>query len=446
MKRLILFVIMIAMGQMIYSCSRATQSDEELSVNFADSQLQAQVEDLQEKIDDNPNNQEYRRQLATLLHENDRGLQAIKVLENGFAEDPNNIESKYLYGQIALDLGDRVKGYKAYKEVLLSSRGNDYLDRIAPEFVDAFDIQTVVNTEANEAFGNFSPDGNTIIYQSDENGKWDIFTYDLAAGTQSPVITSDAHDEHPAFSNDGSYIVYTSTKDDHRDVSYNQKLREIYRYDIEADQYLNMTTNGSNDWRPRYDNTGKYIVFVSERNDLREVNFLQKKGSIFYMENDGRFQLEVTSHDYNDGNPVIMPGSTEEEGIIYFDSDRNGSYDIFRTDFKGEDLKQITFNPDWDDVGPDINTFADKIVFYSNRNGNYELYLMNMDGSSQQKITSNPAKDLNPIFSPDGKKVLFHSDRNGNFDLYMLDLTSQQRDYTLSEVISKIDRSLNEVQ
>jgi len=429
----------------MFSCSGSKKSEEK-EIVFADEQVQQRVEDLKDKIEENPNSAIYRKQLATVYYENGEKLEAMNQLEKAFVIDPSDAEMKYMYADIALSMGDKLKAYRAYKEVLQMPSGAVYLDRIAPMFTDAFEITKVIGGPANEAFGNFSADGSKIIYQSDQNGNWDIYEYDLQAQTSKVLLATPAQEENPDFAPDGSAFVYSSTRDDHRDVDYNQKLRDIFIYRFDNQKEWNLTTNGSNDWRPRYSPDGKYIVFVSERNDLRDVPFYELFGNIFIMENDGRFQLALTNVEANNGSPCVAPGSTEDKGTIYFDSDRNGNFAIYKTDMKGEDVRQITFNPDANDVGPDISHRGDKIVFFSDRDGNYEIYLMNTDGSAQQRLTSNPADDLNPVFSPDGTKVLFHSDRDGNYDLFMLDLGRQAGTASVSEVLDNIDKAIEQLQ
>ncbi|MGD9486848.1 MAG: hypothetical protein AB7W47_02390 [Calditrichaceae bacterium] len=425
----------------LMACSGSKKSGETV-VPFENNQLQEQVENLQKQIKDNPNTLEYRRQLASLYQQNGREMDALQVLERGFAIDPNDAESKFLYAEIAASLGDNLKAFRAYKDVLQSSDGDAYLDRVAPKFADAFPLTKLISTDANEAFGTFSASGDKVVYQSDQNGNWDIFEYDIASTNITQLTNSPAHEENPVISPDGKEIIYTSTVEDHRDVDYNQKLRDIFVKDLDTGRERNLTTNGSNDWRPRYSSDGKLIVFVSERNDLRNVPFYEFHGDIFLMESDGKFQRALTKNSQNNGGACLAYGSTEENGVIYFDSNRSGAYEIYKTDMKGAKTSQITFNANSNDVSPDVSPRGDKITFFSDRDGNYEIYLMNNDGSAVQRLTSNVSDDLNPVFSPDGTRIIFHSNRGGNFDIYMLDLTKEKSTPALYEVISRIDKAI----
>jgi TolB protein len=58
------------------------------------------------------------------------------------------------------------------------------------------------------------------------------------------------------------------------------------------------------------------------------------------------------------------------------------------------------------------------IAFQSNRDGNFEIYVMNMDGSGQRRITNSPSNDITPSLSPEDTAIVFASDRSGNWEIY----------------------------
>jgi len=441
-KRIVTIVAGVLLAWMLAACSGSKSATGEYAP-FQDEMLQSRAEELHDQVDSNPNNLEYRRQLAQFYHENGRSLDALKVLESGLSIDPNDPETKIMYGEISEQMGDKRRALTAYKEVLQSSSGNAYLDRIAPKFVDAFKVTPLVATSANEAFGSFSADDSKIIYQADPDGNWDIFEYDMASGETKQLTKTPHHEEMPVYGPDGKSIAYTSTVEDHRNVEYFLKVRDIMIHNLEMDRVMNVTQNSADDWRPRFAHSGHFISFVSERDDLRDVDFGQLRSEVYIMEDDGRFQLRVTENESDDGNAVVAPGSTEEKGTLFYDSDEEGSYQIYKIQFDGTNKKRITFNSGVNDTAPDISKDGSKIAFFSDRDGNYEVYQMNADGSEQIRLTSNPADDLNPVFSGDATKVLFHSDRGGNYNLYLLDLTQSSAQPTVSDVIASIDAALS---
>ena len=78
-----------------------------------------------------------------------------------------------------------------------------------------------------------------------------------------------------------------------------------------------------------------------------------------------------------------------------------------------------------------------RIVYMTNANGSDDLSIMNQDGSNQRILTNDPHEDQAPSVSPDGKYVVFTSFRGGFPSLWRMDLeggnlkqlTDGQEDY-----------------
>jgi hypothetical protein len=424
---------------MIAGCGKAKKGSETESRATLEKESNARIAELRKNIADEPNKMEWRYQLAKEYEQMDRNAEALQTYEEALKLNPAQTDLKFNYAELALKMGERKKAFQAYKEILLGVDGQQYLSRIAPKFLDLYKVTPVIASAAPEAFGIYSADGTKIIYQTYQNNNWDIFEYDRNSQTSTQITFNTANEENPDYSPDSRLIVYTSDQDDHRDVEYNQKLRDIYVYDRGAKRETNLTTNSSNDWRPRFSRNGKFISFVSERSDLREVSPVELFSHIFMMETDGTFQQEITKGNQMDGGPVMSGSDTDP---IYFDSNRNGNYAIYKIVPGSTEAEQVTASKPYDNVAPDLNFDNSRITFFSDRDGNYEIYMMNIDGTNEQKLTSNPADDLNPIFSPDGRKILFHSDRRGNYDIYEIDLDQKNEELSLSKVLEQIDAAL----
>ena len=424
----------------IVSCGGSSKTSSETE-DLSSSEIAAseRIADLKENIADEPNNLGWRLELAQEYEAMGQNMEALKTYEGALAIDPNRSDIKYNYAELALRMGDNRKSFQAFKEILLGMDGPQCLNRISPKFLDAYDVTPVIATSAPEAYACYTSDGTKIVYQAYKDDNWSIFEYDVATQVTTQITFDTADEENPVFSSTTNVLAFTSTVDDHRDVDYNQKLRDIYTMDMQSKLLKNLTVNSSNDWKPRFSKDGKFIVFVSERNDLRNVDITDLYSNIYIMESDGSFQLQLTKVEANDGGPVLIGG---ENGTIYFDSNRNGSFDIFRMKADGSNVKQLTYGRDYNDVAPDISPDRTKIAFFSDRDGNYEIYMMTENGENEQRITSNPADDLNPVFSPDGTKILFHSNRLGNYDIFEAALDKKNDTVTISNVVAKIDAAI----
>lgn len=436
-KYLILIVLVYVLA---VSCGTGKKSNDYAGISVSEMEANERIADLREKVQDEPKNLDFRYQLSQALQEQGRDIEALRTLEDGINLIPGNSDLKYTYAELAVKLGDNFKGFTAYKEILRGSDGEQYLSRIAPKFVDTYQVTPVVSTEKQEAFAVYSNDGTKILYQMYDFDNWDIYEYNTINQENKRITIDPGDDENPVYSPSNNMITFTSTRDDFREVDYNQKLRDIYIKDLNSGLETNLTTNSSNDWKPQYSKDGKYIVFVSERDDLRDVDFTQLFSNIYSMESNGSFQLRLTTVEANDGGPAINGG---EGSPIYFDSNRNGNFGIFKMNFDGTDQKLVTTNLDFNDVSPCISPDESHIAFFSDRDGNYEIYMMNPDGSNQQRLTSNPADDVNPVFSSDGRKVLFHSNRSGNYDIYEIDLDKPMDTPPIYEVITRIEDAIS---
>ena len=109
----------------------------------------------------------------------------------------------------------------------------------------------------------WSPDGEKIVYDSDENGnELDIYTININ-GTGKTQLTSDsAKDYSPIFSPDGKKIVYMSDKSGNED---------IWVMDADGKNKVQLTTDSAKDLYPEWSPDGKKIAFYSEREGDRGI-------------------------------------------------------------------------------------------------------------------------------------------------------------------------------
>jgi Tol biopolymer transport system component len=211
--------------------------------------------------------------------------------------------------------------------------------------------------------------------------------------------------------------------------------------DLNDGYIAKLTQSVADDWLPRFDRSGNYIVFTSDRDDLRKVSYVEKNSDVFIMENDGSFQQQLTDSPANEGGACFSADGM----LIYFHSDKNGTYDIYEMRKDGSKVMTIIDNPNGNDVNPYASADGQYLVFVSDRDGNYELYRARTNGSEQQRLTFDPAVDTSPVLSADGRVVAFHSNRNGNYDIFLLNLaaSSSPTALTTSELINRLAQLAN---
>ncbi len=108
------------------------------------------------------------------------------------------------------------------------------------------------------------------------------------------------------------------------------------------------------------------------------------------------------------------------DGIVLFDSNMNGSWDIYSMDGTGGNLKRLTaqgfegFENRWPTISPDGQYFA----FSSNRSGNFNIFIQEVFGNEWWEHTHNGSNEQMPDWSP-WDQLLYVSDINGNDDIFM---------------------------
>jgi len=86
------------------------------------------------------------------------------------------------------------------------------------------------------------------------------------------------------------------------------------------------------------------------------------------------------------------------------------SYDIFRANADGTNLRRLTKTPGYDAEGT-ICPVDGSIIFTSVRDGDLELYRMDGDGKNVKRLTSTPGYDGGAFFSSDCKKIVWRASR-----------------------------------
>lgn len=113
---------------------------------------------------------------------------------------------------------------------------------------------------------------------------------------------------------------------------------------------------------------------------------------------------------------AVVPG---ENGLLAFQSDRDGDWEIYVANPDGSGQVALTDNAASDTV-PAWSPDGTRIAFTSNRDGNNEIYVMNADGSGQTRLTDNSASDSIPAWSPDGSHLAFNTNRDGYLQIYVM--------------------------
>ena len=180
----------------------------------------------------------------------------------------------------------------------------------------------VTNTKGIEKLGNWSPDGEWIVYSvivGDED-KVGIFKKN-PDGVDEVRLTENFEDHNPIWSPDGERIAFLSTRgsDD----------LDIYTLNIESNEETSITASQGNDFDFSWDPSGKRITFVSEREDNPEIFVIDISVK--------QEPIRLTDNESVEYSPLW------KENKIIFISNSDGDNDIYSmTPSDGSNQKRLT--------------------------------------------------------------------------------------------------------
>lgn len=120
---------------------------------------------------------------------------------------------------------------------------------------------------------------------------------------------------------------------------------------------------------------------------------------------------------------VVPPSATPVlpalQGIIVFESNRDGNPEIYAINLASQSMLRLTNNPATD-MQPAIAPDSLHVAYVSNQNGNNEIYVTGLNREPPVNLTNNAGDDQQPSWSPDGKWIAFTSNRDGNQEVYVM--------------------------
>ncbi|MEW6509144.1 MAG: hypothetical protein AB1432_15535 [Bacteroidota bacterium] len=199
---------------------------------------------------------------------------------------------------------------------------------------------------------------------------YNIYVANADGSEPQLLIGSNSYDAEATVSPDGRYIIFTSTRSG--DL-------ELWRYDIQTKEYLQLTNELGYDGGAFFSRDSKQIVWRASRPKGEEAENYKK---------------------------LLEQGLVEPKAL-----------NIFVADIDGKNIKQVTElkGANW---APFFHPDGKKVLFCSNHHSlneggrRFDIFMINIDGTELKQITNSGIFDSFPMFSYDGKKLVFCSNRN----------------------------------
>lgn len=265
--------------------------------------------------------------------------------------------------------------------------------------ISGFERDTVYHTKEHIEAPNWSPDGQTLIFNS--NGL--LYKIPIKGGAPEQIPTDFAkriNNDH-GISPDGTQLVISDQTETGKSL--------IYTLPIAGGTPKKITPSGPSYWHG-WSSDGKTLAYCAERNGNYDI---------YTIPVDGGEEVRLTTSEGLDDGPDYSPDGK----YIYFNSVRTGTMQIWRMQTDGTNQEQITTDElnDWfAHPSPDgkwivyVSFGTDVPAGSHPPNKDVQLRLMHLETKQVQvmaKLFGGQGTINVPSWSPDSEKIAFVSYR-----------------------------------
>jgi tricorn protease len=267
--------------------------------------------------------------------------------------------------------------------------------------------------------GDFSPDGRKMVYSPRSRdfrpekryggGQANVlYIYDLASNDAQKIT------DGPRASRDAMWIGNTVYFNSDRDGKFN-----LYGYDTSSGKTSQITSN--RDWDIRWPSSDEQSRIIYERDgelEVLDVNSRKTSHISINVPDDGvykrRRQVSVAN--------LITSYALSPKGERALFAARG---DIFSAPIEKGTPRNLTRSSDANDRYPAWSPDGKQVAFISDKSGEEEIWLVAQDGSTPpvQISSGSKAQRYSPLWSSDGKKIAF-SDSDGK--VWVLNVATKQ--------------------
>ncbi len=255
----------------------------------------------------------------------------------------------------------------------------------------------VIATTREDSRGAWSPDQNSIAFNSDRTGEMNIWLYFLKDSSTRQLTRGSGGDFQPNWSPDGKRIAFFTSRSGNAD---------IWAVDVGSGQLRQLTKSPSIDVNPFYSPDGSRIAYQSDQSGRLEVWVMGAEGAAPKQ----LTRVGVSGHFLRwtrDGRSILFrcPCSGKSQSLLV---DVEGGEPVPVAEITGG--AHMSFSPDGSRV---MDVLAHKVLWVSPlRSGAPEKVFEFDDSDSRIDY---------PVWSPDGRRVLFDRFRPQGGDIWMME-------------------------
>ena len=260
--------------------------------------------------------------------------------------------------------------------------------------------EQLTHNSFDNRYASYNSEGNLIIFESNRDGHWQIYSMDVNGNHQKKLFNSKANDRRPTWHPSKNIILFESDRSGRSEIySYNLSTRVMSKIPIPLKGNKSFAQFAPN---------GTELVFNYKINDN---NF-----NIYRISLKGKRLKSVIKNGHKNLQPHYSPRG---DAIVYFSRkhtkdkvDEIYAYNIIiKEEARLTNSPQHSFSPNWSHNGRRI-TYVTSV-----ESSKPEIFLMNKDGKSKQQITYSNQGNILPSWSPKDINLLITGYRNGSYQI-----------------------------
>jgi serine/threonine-protein kinase len=260
--------------------------------------------------------------------------------------------------------------------------------------------------------GAWSPTGDRVAYTSADT----LYVRDLDADTPPRAVARRPQVHSPSWSPDGRYLAFVSGNLQYPTLG-NIAPSSIWVVAATGGEPVRVTDDRPLHVSPAWLPDSRGLLYVSDQDGGRDIYFVALTRSRAPAGRAIRLTTGLRPHTISlsaDGRRLLYSLYTETSNVWAVDQQRGRSVSL-------REARPITSGSqvvEGFSVSPDGKWLA----FDSNRNGSQDIWRMPLDHDSPpEPLSAAPEDEFQPSYSPDGKYISFHSLRSGSVrDLYVI--------------------------
>lgn len=253
-------------------------------------------------------------------------------------------------------------------------------------------------THVVHAYACFAPDGESLVFQSNAAGDWDLYAMQLDGSGLRAIVASAGADITPIYSPDGSEIVFVSERDGQR---------EVYVCAPDGSEERRVTDDPGHDLHPVWSSDGERLLFSSNRGNESPDDY-----DVYSMLADGTDLVRLTSGPDADTYASWSPDGTRIVTRRMLAA--SGDNEVFLLDADGSNADNLSNDPESYDGWPVWSPDGRWIAFSAGPAGRspHRIQLVELESARRITLTDSWGPggfvyDTQPCFSPDGKRLVF---------------------------------------